>query len=216
MHPRAPDDAVRGHARANGMAVLLAIVVVGLATGAGFYRWKRSEQDARLAVEIAAAPRTPEERLALWLELSGPQLHHRLAVVGRFTSDMPWLVTHAVAAAEGPPELWGVDCGDLSKDLAHREGMKIVVALPHPRVLGRATLEGERKNRVPLYAAAVQPDASARLSELALALLEGIPHALERDIPGASLEDPRGARVAGRARATGKLFRRPTGARPSE
>lgn len=184
----------RGLARVSGIGVLVGIVVLGLLTGAGFYRYQRARIERRLASEMAAAPESPEERLALWLQLSGPQIHHRLAVVGRFTPEMPWLVTHAVAAADGgPPEVFGVDCASLPKDLAHLEGLKVVVELPHPRALGRVELSGERANRVPLYAPELALDPAQRLTELALYLLEGIPRALERDVPGASLE----IRVAG-------------------
>ncbi len=171
----------------NGLAVLVVIVIVGLVTGAGFYRYKRQEMDAVLADELAAAPKTSAERLALWLRVSGPQIHHRLAVVGRFAADKPWLVTHALARADGPPELWGIDCATIPQDLAHLEGLCVVVELPAPRPLTRATLDGEQENRVPLYAPEVRPDPATRVSELALYLLEGIPGALARDIPGASL-----------------------------
>lgn len=178
-----------GLARVSGLGVLAAIVVVGLLTGAGFYRWQRGKMDAKLAVEMAAAPTTPEESAALWLRLMGPQIHHRLAVVGRFTPELPWLVTHALADPDGGvPVLWGIECATLSRDLAHLEGMRVVVELPRPRPLGPAPLEGERAQRVPIYAPEARPDPTQRLSELALFLLEGIPKALERDVPGASLE----------------------------
>lgn len=173
----------------SGLGVLTAIVIVGLLSGAVFYRYQRGRVEARLASEIAEAPKSPDERLALWLTLVGPQIHHRLAVVGRFTPEMPWLVTHAVAAADGgAPELFGIECDALPHDLARREGMTIVVPLPAPHRLGRATLVGERAQRVPLYAADVKLEPVTRLRELALYLLEGIPHALERDVPGATLE----------------------------
>ena len=178
-----------GAARVSGLGVLSAIVVVGILTGAGFYRLKRSEANARVATELEQAPRTTEERLALWLRLTGPQLHHRLAVVGRFTPDMPWLVTHALAAEDGgPPELWGVDCSTLPKELGVIEGLRVVVNLPAPRPLGRETLEGVRAERVPLFARGAVLDSRERLAALALYLLEGIPAALERDVPGAALE----------------------------
>lgn len=180
-HPR------RGAARVNGLAVLVGIVLVGLATGAGFYRYQRGKMDARLAAELAEAPETPAERAALWLRFGGPQIHHRLAVVGRFAPAQPWLVTHAVARAEGEPELWGIDCASLPRELAHLEGLTVVVALPAPRLLARASLDGEQVQRVPLFAPEASPDAAQRLSELALYLLEGIPGALERDVPGAKL-----------------------------
>jgi hypothetical protein len=181
----APMQATRG---VNGLLVLGAIVGVGLVTGAGFYRYKRAEMNAELAAELAAAPRTPEERLALWLRLSGPQIHHRLAVVGRFAPDKPWLVTHARARADGASELFGLDCAALPKELARVEGLRVVVELPAPRALGRATLSEAEARHVPLVAPDVAFDARARTAELALFLLEGIPRALARDIPGAELE----------------------------
>ncbi len=184
----APEAAAGGTpAGANGLAVLAVIVLVGLATGAGFYRWKRGQMDTRVRGEIAAAPETPEARVDLWLRLSGPQIHHRLAVVARFTPERPWLVTHAVASPEGPSELWGLDCAALPRELAHREGLQVVVELPAPRPLGRVSLEAQQAERVPLYAPAARPDPALRLQELALYLLEGIPRALERDIPGATI-----------------------------
>lgn len=180
----------QGEVRVSGVGVLVAIVVVGVATGAGFYRWKRAGMDARLASEMAAVPSSPEERAALWLRLSGgPQIHHRLAVVARFAPEMPWLVTHAVSASDGgAPELWGIDCAGLARELARLEGLRVVVELPRPVFLGRAVLANERAQRVPLYAPGAVPDATARLTDLALFLLEGIPRALERDVPGARLE----------------------------
>jgi hypothetical protein len=101
---------------------------------------------------------------------------------------MPWLVTHAVARADGVSELHGVACGDLAQDLARVEGLRVVVELPAPRVLGTARLEGEGASRVPVYARGVALDPVARLEQLALFLLEGLPAALERDVPGARLE----------------------------
>jgi hypothetical protein len=177
----------RGARRANGILVLVGVVVVGLLTGTVFYRWKRRTAQARIAAEIEAAPRTPEGRVALWLRLAGPQIHHRLAVVARFAPDMPWLVTHAVSQSEGPPELWGIDCGALPRELARLEGLSVVVDLPRPRALGRMELSGPRARRVPLFASEARPDPAARLAELALYLLEGMPDALRRDVPGAAL-----------------------------
>lgn len=178
----------RGAVRPSGLLVLVVIVVTGLLTGVGFYRLKRGETNAQVAAELARAPESPGERLALWLQLTGPQLHHRLAVVGRFTPELPWLVTHAVAAEDGgAPELWGIDCAGLPQDLAVLEGLRVVVNLPAPCPLGRATLEGERADRVPLFARGAVSDPGERLAALALYLLEGMPGALARDVPGASL-----------------------------
>jgi hypothetical protein len=194
--PRHGDGAAsstRGGPRANGLVVLFSIVAVGLLTGAVFYRWKRGQMDADVAREIAAAPQSPQERVDLWLELAGPQIHHRLAVVARFSPALPWLVTHAVAREGGPPELWGIDCAALPLELAHREGLQVVIELPAPRALGRAELAADQQSRVPLFAPWTGIDPAARLKSLALYLLEGMPAALARDIPGAEIV----VRVAG-------------------
>lgn len=171
----------------RGLSVLVLLVVVGLGSGAGFYRYQRARQDSRFEREMAAAPKTPEERLDLWLTLAGPQVHHRLAVVGRFTSAEPWLVTHAVAGADEVSELYGVDCAELLPTLARRSGLEVVVALPAPHALGRIALAGERAQRVPTYAPEVVVDGPGRLAALALYLLEEMPAALARDIPGATI-----------------------------
>jgi hypothetical protein len=178
----------RGVRRVPGLAVLVGIVLAGLLTGVGFYRWQRGRLDLELAGEVAAAPTSTAERLALWLRFGAAQIHHRLSQVGRFTPEMPWLVTHAVASPDGAPEIWGVDCRDLREDLVHAEGLRVVVELPRPRRLGRATLDGVRADRVPLFASGTELDPAQRLRALALYLLEELPSALERDIPGASLE----------------------------
>ena len=127
----------------NGLAVLAAIVFVGLVSGAGFYRWKRAESDALLASELADAPHSREERLDLWLRYNGPQIHHRLAVVGRFTSEMPWLVTHAVVAPEGgAPEIWGVDCAfDEHRHRHDRPGRRHRAMLRRERAAAAASVE---------------------------------------------------------------------------
>lgn len=177
----------RRGAGTRGLAVLAVLVVVGLGSGAGFYRWQRMRQAERFQRDLAAAPQSTEERLDLWLELVGPQLHHRLAVVGRFTSEEPWLVTHAQGRAGEIPELFGVTCAELQPTFARRSGLEVVVALPAPHALGRIDLVGERAQRVPIFAPEVAVDAPARLAALALYLFEDMPAALERDIPGARI-----------------------------
>jgi hypothetical protein len=177
----------RRGAGTRGLAVLAVLVVVGLGSGAGFYRWQRARQAERFERDLAAAPQGPEERLDLWLKLAGPQLHHRLAVVGRFTSEQPWLVTHAQGVAGEVPEFFGVTCAELQPTFARRSGLEVVVALPAPHALGRVDLAGERAQRVPTFAPEVVVDAPGRLAALALYLLEDMPAALERDIPGARI-----------------------------
>lgn len=177
-----------GIARAPGLAVLGAVVVAGLLSGVLFYRWQRGRMDAGLAAELARAPRSDEERLELWLRTCGPQVHHRLAVVGRFSPEMPWLVSHAFRAGAGPAEIWGVECAALGESLLRREGLVLAVVLPAPRRLAFAPLPGSRESRVPHFEPGAAVDGAARLAALARHLLAELPSALERDIPGARLE----------------------------
>ena len=178
----------RGPRRVSGLGILATIVALGVLSGAGFYRFTRGRQDAELAADLERGPRTLEESLALWLRLVGPQIHHRLCVVGRLSEERPWLVTHAVARAGAESELWGIDCAELPRELARLEGVRVVVELPAPRALGLERLQDETRNRVPVFAVSAGLDPAARLRELALYLLEGIPAALARDVAGAELE----------------------------
>lgn len=187
LSPRTSGPAARRGA-VRGLSLLALLVVVGLGSGAGFYRWQRARQAERFQQELEAVPQGLEERLDLWLRLAGPQLHHRLAVVGRFTPEEPWLVTHAVARPGEVPELHGVPCAELQPSFARREGLVVVLDLPAPRALGRAELTGERAQRVPLFAPDVQVDAAERLRGLALHLLDDMPAALARDLPGTHIE----------------------------
>jgi len=177
----------------RGVTLLAILVFVGLGSGAGFYRWQRARQAERFQRDLETVPEGPEERLDLWLRLAGPQLHHRLAVVGRFTPEEPWLVTHAVARPGEVPELFGLRCAELTPAFARREGLVVVLELPAPHALGRTELSGDRAQRVPIFAPEVAVDGAARLRTLALHLLEEMPAALARDLPGATLE----VRVAG-------------------
>ncbi len=179
-----------GLARVNGLLVLCGIVLLGLGSGAAYYQYRRPKMAAERERWLAQAPSTPRGRLELWYRYGAPQIHHRLTQVARFSTAMPWLVTHAVASAEeGEPEIWGIDCTALTPELARLEGMTVVVELPRPRLLGRGRLAGDEARHVPVYAATqAVPDPSGRLKELALFFLEGLPRALERDIPGACLE----------------------------
>jgi hypothetical protein len=190
---RAETARLDGRRRPSGLWILAGIVVIGLLSGAGLFHSRRSAANAALAErekQRAAAPHGPEERLVLWAQFGAPQIHHRLAEVARFSPERPWLVTHAVAdPAGGDPELWGIDCTELDPErLTRVEGLTAVVELPHPRALGRVALSKGMAEHVPVFAANTPVDAEQRLRDLALALLEGMPRALESDIEGAHLE----------------------------
>lgn len=169
--------------------MLIGIVVLGIGSGAAYFHYKRPKLAADLRARIDAAPKTPEGRLEAWHSIGGPQIHHRLSKFARFTPELPWLVTHAVRTGEGePPELWGIDCEALPMELSRLEGMSVVIDLPRPRLLGRHELVGDMVEHVPLIAPDTGFDAGARLAEIAIYLLEGMPRALEEDIEGASIQ----------------------------
>ena len=175
--------------RLPGLVVLIGIVLVGLGSGAAYFHYKQPKLAAELQARVDAIPRTPAGRLAAWHEFGGPQIHHRLSKFARFTPELPWLVTHAVRdPAGGDPELWGIDCDALPRELSHLEDLTVVIELPAPRALGRRPLEGDMVRHVPLVAEGAGFDASERLRELGLFLLEGLPAALEKEIPGASIQ----------------------------
>ncbi len=186
MHP----SERRRPGRPRGLLVLFCIVLVGLATGAGYYAAERPRLERRRAAILAAAPTTLEGRLDQWLVYGAPQIHHRLARFARFSDACPWIVTHRVAAPDGGvPVVWGVDCASLPQELARREGAAIVVELPAPVALARAELDAFQARTVPTYPpGAAVPDPAARLADLATYFLERLPAALEREIPGARLE----------------------------
>jgi hypothetical protein len=197
--------------RANGILVLGSIVLLGLGSGAAYYQIKRPSVAAGVEAMRASTPTDAAERVARWLDFGAPNIHHRLSVVGRFSTERPWLVTHALPAGEAhtgvepttaepggaaPFELWGVRADLLPVDLARQEGLTVVVDLPVPERLGRSPLTSEAARFVPVVDPAGAPfDAAGRLHEIALHLLEGLPRALAEDIPGARLE----LEVGGRA-----------------
>jgi len=183
-------SAETGGLRPNGLAVLAGIVLLGLGAGAGYYHYKSPKLAAELEHTLAGAPSTPRGKLELWHRYGAPNIHHRLTDVARFSAEMPWLITHAVASPAGAdPELWGIDCTALSRELSHLEGLTVVVELPRPRLLGRGKLVGDQADCVPVYgSAALVPDARARLEDLARFFLEDMPRALAQDIEGATLE----------------------------
>ncbi len=176
--------------RAPGLFVLGTIVGLGLASGAAYYHYKQPKLAAELEAKLASAPKTPRGLLEQWHLYGAPQIHHRLSKFARFSAELPYLVTHAVDLLDGgEPEIFGIDCEALPRELSHLEGMQVVVELPAVRALGRASLRGEQARSVPLYRRGeALPDPNERLRSLALFFLDRIPGALAEDIEGASLE----------------------------
>jgi hypothetical protein len=178
-----------GEVRANGLAVLVLIVLAGLASGAAYYRYKQPRLAAALAAELAAAPTSAEGRVQQWERSMAPNVHHRITEVARFSGQQPWLVTHAVRRADGVLEFHGLDLASLPRNLTRAEGMSVVVELPAPRALGPGVLEGESGRYVPVYAEGEPiPDPAARLQSQVLWILDRLPEALAHDIQGARIE----------------------------
>jgi hypothetical protein len=169
---------------------MVLLVAVGFAVGALYYSWKEPRVRAQIQVELDAAPTTAEGRLEHWLAHGEPQVHHNLAVFARVSADLPWIVTHTVAASDGgAPYVHGIDVGALPRDLLSREGTTVVLHLARPRGLGRASLGGDSTAHIPHYASDVaQEVADARLREVVAYLLDDLIAALEKDIEGARFE----------------------------
>ncbi len=176
--------------RASGLLVLGSIVLLGLGSGAAYFQYKAPRLKAEFDAEIAALPTSPAGRLEAWHVFGAAQIHHRLSTFARFSSDLPWLVTHALDRRDGgEPELFGIDCSTLPLTLSHLEGMQVIVELPEPRSLGRVPLRGDQASFVPIYEAGQEvPDPDRRLRFLAIYFLDKLPEALAKEVEGASLE----------------------------
>jgi hypothetical protein len=194
---RGMDGSASSPRRFSGLLVIGALVAVGLAVSAGYFIWSLTSHTSEAwrivqerKREIAATPKTPEGRLAKWLEFGAPQIHHRLQGM-RFSAEQPWLVTHAVRRDPEDPErlaIYGIDFADLPLTLAHVEGSTVVVHLPRPKELGLGPLRGDNAVSVPIAARDdLAPDPEQRARFLVHFALDGLAQALERDIPGAKL-----------------------------
>jgi len=179
--------------RARGLLVMSALVVLGVGVTAGYLQLAGPEVGEIIASrkrEIAAAPRSPEGRLAQWLVFGGPQIHHRLERM-RFSADEPWLVTHAIgrsATTGGTVEIHGIDLAAMPLEIARIDGSTVRVRLPLPGKLGVGPLRGEHALSVPIAASPeLAPDPVGRAVFLVRFALDGLAQALERDIEGAEL-----------------------------
>jgi hypothetical protein len=184
--------ASHGAARRSGLLMLGLLVLLGFLPAA-YYFYKRPRLERERAAALAAAPNTLSARLEQWKRFGDPMIHRRLAVVGRFSADKPWLVTHVIRAEGGGFDFFGVPADLLPNEITRLEGSTIVLELPAPRWLGRGTMQGDSGAYVPIVEAsldaqAAQRSAEERLVSLALFLLEDLPARLERDIAGARLE----------------------------
>jgi len=201
--------------RGSGLVLLLLIVLIG-GLPSVYYRIVRPQLEANYRAEVEAAPTTASGRLERWFEFGAAMIHHRIARVGRFSEEQPWIVTHAVRAEGdgGPVEAYGVDASRLTPAFSSLDGLTVVIDLPAPGPLGPLELVGERGRYVPVHAPEEQPaDPVRRLRELTLWFLEGIPAALAEDIEGASLELRIGGQVVVPRRAASTV---PPGEDPAE
>ena len=126
-----------------------------------------------------------------WLKYGGPQIHNRLQFL-RLSPRMPWLVSHVVEDGDpAGPEVWGLDLAALPLDVARQDGLRVIVALPRPGLLGRGEPEGENARSVPRFGSRAQaPPVADRIRELvtwALSHPNDMPGALAQHIPGATL-----------------------------
>lgn len=176
-------------ARLNGFVVLVAAVVVGLLSGAGYFFYKSPRLRAETERKLAEAPSTPEGRLAFGAAYLLPQIHNRLLSV-RVSRQQPWIPTHTIQVAgdDGPPEVWGIDVDALGTDVAYVDGLELVIRLPAPSLLARTVLVGDKARSVPTYAAGVEvADPTERLHELIDFFFHRMADQLARDVEGARL-----------------------------
>ena len=185
------DESSAEPARAPGLLVLFALVILGMSS-AIYYHWKAPPEIAKLRAMAADVPTAGEPRLEAWMGFGAPMIHNRLVYL-RYSNAYPWLVTHLVESAnEGEaPEIWGVDFKDLPQDVTVRDGMQVQIRLPAATLLARGELDGDQVDRVlRVRVGEPRPDAddiAERLVEFALRHPDDFIAGLEKDIPGASL-----------------------------
>lgn len=191
--PKLPEFA----GRPQGLAVLIAIVVVGLLSSSVLLRWgwRRVESaNVHNRQVLESASKDPMLRVDKWLVYGEPQIQNRLAKL-RFSSLHPGLITHRVIREDGPAEIWGIDLSGSHPARIERDGLTITIVLPEPRLLGHGELSGMNANQIPEYPQGVAAvDVEARAQLLCEHFLGGLREAFEGDIPGTQLlfrfEDP--------------------------
>ena len=177
--------------RPNGLLIILGIVFLGIWPAAYlFYKAPKLKVQFEEQWAVEASEMTVPERLENWRDHGGPQVHNHLSSNSRNGDKLPWIVTHRFDPQDGqPPEVWGIDVGKLPKALTHVEGTKMVLTLPKPTLLGRIELRSADENHVPVYTDPTEiEDPDRRLQSLAFWFLEGVPKAMEKDIPGSTFE----------------------------
>ena len=172
--------------RSRGLSMLLLLVAVGMGIPA-FYLWSVPRLEARAAEYRAAAPSDPEGRVATWFRYAQPNIFNAL-ILARFSTEMPWYVTHVVERTDGPPEIWGIDFSELGPDVLEIDGILVKLVLPAPELLARDVLVGDRSLNVPVYRGGTRPEDPGELVRRGLSrYLERKRTGLQKDIPGADL-----------------------------
>lgn len=186
-----PDIAASRFRRPGGLIVLVAVVVVGLLSSAGLFRWGWTDVEAKQRELVAArddAPKAAAAKLDQWLYYHEPRLQHRLTTL-RFSSTHPGLITHTVEHESAPAEIWGIDLSGSHPARLEREGLALTLVLSAPRMLGRGVLTGMNANRVPVYRADGEiPDPRVRGLDLCEHFFAEFAAALAKDIEGATLD----------------------------
>jgi hypothetical protein len=175
--------------RANGVAVLAGLVVLGLGITAGYFHFMAPKLFERMKRERAGLPEGGPGRLERWLEFGEPLICEGLVQL-RLSPRQPWIATHTVGTARNAPdqEVWGVDLSGVGPDWVTREDMRVVVTLPAPELCGRGPIGGDKALNVPNVAPGVAYDAQARAREIVEFAFGGLIRALQRDIEGARFE----------------------------
>ncbi len=184
-------DAGPAPRRVNGLLLLFLLILLGLGASSAFFRWKAPAVAREIDRQAREAPTEPVARVGAWLKYGGPQVHNRLQFL-RLSSRMPWLVSHVVEDGHPDgPAIYGLDLAALPQDIARQDGLRVIVTLPAPGLLGRGEPVGENARDVPRFASEAEaPDVSERVRALvtwALSNPSDMPGALAEDIPGATM-----------------------------
>jgi hypothetical protein len=183
--------------RVSGILILVILIVAGMGAGSVVYQLKAPGIVRDMNAARGSVPSDPEERVVKWLEF-GRGLAHKRLVQLRLSSARPWLVTHVIEVSDDPAthEIWGLDLTDLPVEVTQAEGMRVVVSLPGPKLLGHGAISGDKSLHVPRHRPGeTVAEPGARAEWMAEWALERLTEALEKDIEGATLEVRAGDRA---------------------
>ncbi len=182
MNSSSSDTPTRTGFRPNGLIILAILVGLGFSM-VWLYRYMEPRLAAQLQAQVAAAPRTPEGRVEKWLIFGHPQIDTCIRLL-RMSGEQPWIVSHLVASADGPPEVYGMDVTKIEKDYLVQVGTRMEVWLPKPGLLGQVELIGRNADAVPVFQAQDRkPDVEARVRDMIEWRLRDVLERLKSDIP---------------------------------